>query len=130
MYEFDKWITYGRWYIGRKELPIYPTVYVIYLNEELVYIGQTNNLNVRINTHRISIDKGIIKTRWGVVGDIYIKVKCPSRFGEEAMIEKRLIERLRPKYNKRFYDRTKHKKHFLWKPKRNIDLNHFYARAG
>jgi len=107
LFKFDKWLNYGNWYIERSELPHYPAVYVIYLNERLSYIGQTNNLHTRIHSHRISIWKGIINTRWGKVADIYIKIKCPSIYGKEAMIEKRLIYRLKPPLNKSLPKRKK-----------------------
>ena len=78
-------------------------MYVIYINERLAYIGQTNNVNVRLTTHAVNVWNGVIKTRWGRVADVYVKIKCPTKIGAEAMLERRLILRLKPKYNKKHY---------------------------
>lgn len=108
MFKYDKWFTYEKWKIERGDFGLMTKqwcVYVIYLNERLAYIGQTNNLYMRLRTHRIGFSKkdNIWNTNWGKFADLYIKVKYPSKLGKEAMIEKRLISRLKPTYNKLYY---------------------------
>jgi predicted GIY-YIG superfamily endonuclease len=112
MFKYDKWITYEKWHIDRGEFGLMRkqwVVYVIYLNEQLAYVGHTNNLYQRLLTHRIGFGKHYWNTRWGQFADLYIKAKFPRKLGAEAMIEKRLINRLKPKYNKRLYQQFKYR---------------------
>ena len=106
-FKFDKWLRYGIWHLDRKEFYDYPCVYVFYVNERLVYVGQTNNMNNRLMYYKIRKIGNNIFTKWGKVGDIYIKVKFSSKYGKEAMIEKRLIDRLKPLYNRQVIPRRK-----------------------
>ncbi len=109
----NKWETISGLSLKIKDWLNYPCVYVFYLNEELVYIGQTNNFSLRFNWHNIHKEGYFWITRWGKFADFYIKIKYPPKYGKEAMIEKRLISRLRPKFNKRIYNRIKHKTHIF-----------------
>jgi hypothetical protein len=84
-------------------------VYAIYLNGELVYVGQSNNLLVRLSRHRIRHGySGNLKTPWGEFpGETHLtgKLKVSRVRGDWAMWEIRLIERLMPKFNRTFVSR-------------------------
>lgn len=111
MFKYDKWLRYEKGQIQGGEFGLMRTqwvVYVIYLNERLAYVGQTNNLYQRLLTHRIGFRNNMWNTNWGKFADLYIKVKYPSNLGKEAMIEKRLISRLKPFYNKLHYKQYKY----------------------
>ena len=110
---YNRWKTISGLDLRIKDWLDYPCVYALYLNEELVYIGQTNNFSMRYSWHSIHRQGEFWVTKWGKFADFYLKIKYPIKYGQEAMIEKRLIERLKPKYNKRIYKRIKHKTNFL-----------------
>lgn len=94
---------------GRDRLPRRPGVYAIYFDEELVYIGQSNNVAARYFGHRIRHGYGkTIITPWGdIPGETHIavKVKQSRRYGDWAMDEIRLICRLGPKFNRQHLQR-------------------------
>lgn len=110
----DTWMP-GRWrrvdaaragLLGTPDIPVLPGVYAIYLGDELVYIGQSNNLRVRFARHNIrhGYAKNII-TPWGDVPasvGVTVKIKPSVRLGDWAMWEIRLIHRLQPRFNKTF----------------------------
>jgi len=76
-------------------VPEWPGCYVIYIDGEMVYVGQTENAKMRFRTHRTKgVLKGVLENR------IRIKIKLGRRFGEWAMTEIRLIKRLLPKLNR------------------------------
>lgn len=87
-------------------VPAKPGVYVIYLGGEVVYIGQSANLRNRMQGHNIRFGYARnIRTPWVEVPDdmpLVGKAKISRRFGDWAMWELRLIERLRPVFNKTF----------------------------
>ena len=105
----NKWEVFSGVRLIKKDWLDYPCVYAFYFNEKLVYIGQTNNFTKRYHVHHFYKEGSFWITKWGNFVDFYIKIKYPIKFGEESMIEKRLIERLKPKYNKRVFPRIKHK---------------------
>jgi len=109
----DRWETVKGRDVKPRTWVDYPCVYAFYLNEELVYIGHTNNFYFRFNLHRIHKEGNFWVTRWGKFVDFYIKIKYPVEYGKEAMIEKRLIDRLKPKYNIRICKRTKYISHIF-----------------
>lgn len=88
---------------GYADIPAEPGVYVILCGEDVLYVGQSKNLRVRIPHHRIS--RGYaknIRTPWGEYQDnppIRCKVKTSRRLGDWALLEIRLIHRLRPLFN-------------------------------
>jgi hypothetical protein len=87
-------------------LPQLPAVYAIYFDGELVYIGQTSNLRGRFKSHNVR--HGYARnfhTPWGSLpgtAAITAKAKPSRRYGDWAMIELRLIRRLRPRLNGTF----------------------------
>lgn len=91
-------------YVGRP--PPKPGVYVIYFDDEVVYIGQSNNLLARIARHRFRHGYARnIRTPWADVPDtvrVYCKYRISRRLGDWAMWEIRLIHRLKPRFNKTF----------------------------
>lgn len=76
-----------------------PGCYVVYRKGEIVYIGQSNSPRFRIAQHLSKAKTVGEETPWGPLDDIFIKIKYPSRYGYEAMLEKRLIKRLKPRLN-------------------------------
>src|SRR5690242_8736790 len=84
-----------------------PACYAIYDKAEgLVYIGETINMAQRINGHGFICSRysqSLIARSWKNFrfSDIMFKIKYSKRLGEEAMTERRLIHRLKPKLNKK-----------------------------
>ena len=86
--------------------------YVVFLDDSAVYVGQSFNLRRRIDGYRCEnhpgiaeMSKGFVRTPWGDFpwrfGQITLKVKYTRRFGEQLMLEARLIRRLHPTCNVR-----------------------------
>jgi excinuclease UvrABC nuclease subunit len=84
-------------------LPAVPACYVLALDGEVVYVGQTLNLQARFYAHRIKHRKDDSwRTAWGdLTGDLRLKVKFGQRYGDWCMREARLIDRLKPRFNTR-----------------------------
>ena len=100
-YRLNKWV-----YFAGHELASFltwdkPCCYVIYGDGKLLYIGQTNSFRHRCAQHKFSNESDHYMTPWGPYNWIYAKAFFPSRYGYEAMMEKRFIKRLRPPFNKR-----------------------------
>jgi excinuclease UvrABC nuclease subunit len=88
------------------DIPAAAGVYVIYFGEEIVYIGQSNNMRARFARHNVRYGywREII-TPWGEISaDISVtaKIRISRRYGDWAMWELRLIHRLKPKFNGTF----------------------------
>lgn len=81
--------------------PTKPACYVVYLDGELAYIGQTTNLRRRLANHGFNFARysEAIDTPWGQYQSVQIKARFGDRFGDWGMRELRLIERLRPRLN-------------------------------
>lgn len=77
----------------------YPGVYVIYLDGLLSYVGQSNTPRFRFRQHGLRDGIEGYPTPWGVFKDMYVKIKYPAKYGMEAMIEKRIIRKLKPRFN-------------------------------
>lgn len=80
-----------------------PGVYAIYIDGVLVYIGSTNNIKSRMCQHQICLARysNSVVTPWGYFTDVKIKIRRSQCFGDWAMIELRLIRKLRPRFNYR-----------------------------
>jgi len=78
-----------------------PGCYVIFLNGQLGYIGQSKDVKNRMQNHGIDIGRysSQIKTPWGYFKNILVKVKYSERCGDWAMWELRLLSKLNPLYN-------------------------------
>lgn len=81
-----------------KNLSNEAAVYVIYINGKLSYVGHSNTPKFRFSGHSFQHFHNY-KTPWGECTDLYCKIKYPTSYGKEAMIEKRLIRRLKPRCN-------------------------------
>ena len=94
-----KWI---EWTDEGSVLPNAPGCYAIYEGDEVVYVGSSFNIRHRIKSHPIEIShySNTLDTPWGMFHNWKIKFKTSVRYGDWAMIELRLIDRLQPKYNK------------------------------
>lgn len=92
------WITID---LGTAIAPDKPACYAIYLEGQLSYVGQTANLRKRLAGHGVEISRysDSYKTPWGCFKLVVIKARFGTRFGDWAMRELRLIERLQPPLN-------------------------------
>lgn len=81
--------------------PDSPGCYVIYVDDRIVYVGQTTSLLKRLRSYKFNYAhySGVVKTPWGNCERIRVKYRIPKRYGEWAMTELRLIKRLQPIYN-------------------------------
>lgn len=90
-------------------LPRCPGVYAIYFDDELVYVGQSNDVGARLIRHRIQYGYARnIHTPWGSIPDtvnVTAKVKRSRVLGDWAMWEIRLICRLKPRFNMNYLKR-------------------------
>ena len=77
-------------------------VYVVYGNDEIIYIGSSNSIRKRITSYSFNYCKYScpVKTPWGNYLKLKLKARYTKKYGEWAMIELRLIRRLQPKHNK------------------------------
>lgn len=83
-------------------LPTVACVYAIYINGNLVYVGQTVNLRARFREHGFEYSyANDVVTPWGRSRDVFAKFSVSPKYGEWAMRELRLIRRLRPRGNSR-----------------------------
>ena len=79
-----------------------PAVYVIFLDNNLAYIGSTNNLARRIKNHIQHVPDSIyLETTWGRFKRVTVKASYYRKWGDWTMRELRLIRRLQPPKNKR-----------------------------
>lgn len=79
-----------------------PGVYAIYVDGELVYIGQSVNIRNRLKMHNIRYSYGnsiIVPWGDGRCKTCHVKVSYSKKYGDWAMRELRLIKRLKPKFN-------------------------------
>jgi len=99
---------YGRWvsinYLENKSnLPRLACCYVIFFNDEMKYIGSTNDLRNRFSGHSFRYGYwNNIHTPWGefpATTKFVIKYKPSKKYGDWLMIEARLIKRLQPQFN-------------------------------
>lgn len=104
IFKHDKWIYCTGWDACSKRLQDRPAVYAIYLDGLLSYVGQSNTPRFRFTQHQfMDIPNEGFRTPWGVFSEMAVKIKYPSKYGMEAMIEKRLIKRLKPRFNAYHY---------------------------
>lgn len=81
-----------------------PAVYAVYDGDNgLIYVGETTNLRSRFQQHNFVLSHYSLNYRGNQFDavDILIKAKYSKKFGQEAMVERRLIKRLRPLRNQR-----------------------------
>lgn len=75
--------------------------YVVISEDRVIYVGQSSDIRKRLANHDIHPSYGSSWiTPWGAFNDLVVKLKYPRRYGAWAMIELRLIRRLRPTFNK------------------------------
>lgn len=84
-------------------LPESPGCYVLTLDGKAVYVGQSNNVQARFYSHGIKcLGDELWQTRWGILrGDLRLRVRFATLYGDWMMREARLLRRLRPSLNKR-----------------------------
>lgn len=96
---FDPTLSYG--------IPECEAVYVILQHGKVLYVGMAADLRSRMCDHlrcRRHPQVQIRGSAWAKLESLEGKYKTPSRYGAHAMIELRLIRRLRPSFN------TQHRK--------------------
>lgn len=100
----------GRWaaysmFPALDKLPRFAGVYAVYINDALVYIGSSVDIANRFSEHKLRYGYGdSLITPWGdYPGDarVVLKVRRSLVYGDWAMWELRLIQRLRPVHNRR-----------------------------
>lgn len=98
----SKWICYSKvehFEFFRKE----PGVYCIYVDGKLFYIGQSQSILKRTAKHRFRPHSFYgEKSAWRNAKTVMVKVRYTEKFGDWAMREIRLINRLRPIGNTSF----------------------------
>lgn len=122
---------YAEWgETGAAKLPDKPGVYVVYCNDMIGYIGQTECLRSRFSTgHNIyQADDGTYQTPWGVFASCRIKYAVCRRVGEWLMLECRLIRRLEPRFNQQISRHGRNKTRF--RPYRRIGMPVYPDGAG
>lgn len=90
----SKWISVEL--TDQSKFPLSPAVYVVYVNEELYYIGSSVRLDYRI---RWTWMRGRRDHVTLLNAKITIKYSLSSRYGDWAMRELRLMKRLQPGSN-------------------------------
>jgi len=99
-----RWVTVKGIDLCMHLIPQEPGCYAIYCDGEIVYIGETENLRARLsNGHELRGREysAWVVTPWGSFKSVDVKFRLCRRFGQWAMIERRLIRRLQPKFNRR-----------------------------
>ena len=86
-------MSYWQTYQTRKELPITCGVYVLYKDNQVIYVGVSKDIRKRFSNHTIQ--------DWDVC-----KIKATTSFGAANVIEEKLIQKLKPKYNSYLAHRT------------------------
>lgn len=86
-----------------EDAPDFSGVYAVFNADGLLYIGSSVAVVNRFRQHgiRFRANAGMVSTPWGDFEHITIKVRKSERYGDWAMIELRLLRRLRPLRNKR-----------------------------
>lgn len=85
------WVTWGNYdqflacYPGYR--PFLPAVYVLFRGGRVVYVGQSEDVKRRIQTHRLRFQFDAIKTR-----------RVSDR-ADRMWLERKLLYRLRPRHN-------------------------------
>jgi len=83
----------------------FPGTYILFENKKCIYIGQSSNIFARINRHlRLSWYSTCcwwLRRKEGEehLRNIFLIIKKEKKEYERLMIEKRLIVRLKPKFN-------------------------------
>ena len=108
---------YGKWcYSSTCDLLPYnkPAVYCIYIDNELIYIGQTRNLYKRLfqeHWSKAHVDRTDYPFRvtfsfgtFAFSNGISFKYKYEKKYGESPMTEIRLLKKIKTRGNKEFYD--------------------------
>ncbi len=88
---------------GVPKFPPIPGCYAIFLDKELVYIGSTENMSLRMRAYQLrgsTVGEGGT-TCWGMFRKVEVRFVDSVRLGDWAMREYRLIRRLRPPFNVR-----------------------------
>lgn len=84
------------------DIPEGPGVYVIFGDGKLLYIGQSRFVNRRLKNYDINwprYSSAYIRTPWGDFDRVIVKIRRSAMFGDWAMMELRLIRRLKPPFN-------------------------------
>ena len=85
--KMGNWIKW-KYGIHSPGLPKMPACYVAYLDNEIVYIGQTSNLYKRFYQHNIRFGYSTsIMTPWGQAKSVMVKYRPQRKYGDWAMME-------------------------------------------
>jgi predicted GIY-YIG superfamily endonuclease len=96
--------TGSRWVVldpSAYPLPAIPACYVFYGDGRLLYVGQTTDFKARMKSHNVRLRYSNGYTGpWGDYREMSVKVHFGIAYGDWAMRELRLIQRLRPEFNR------------------------------
>lgn len=83
------------------DLPTSPGCYVVFMDGELIYVGQSINVYKRFKAHKLRMDYHgqTILTPWGKANSVVVKVRRPIRYGDWLGVELRLLRKLHPPGN-------------------------------
>lgn len=86
-----------------ERIPDQPGVYVIFDGDKVLYVGSSCKMRARLHQHGINWAhySTCLKTPWGFFRKGNVKFRPSRKYGDWAMVELRLIRRLRPRHNKR-----------------------------
>lgn len=93
----------SRWR-STKSLVLMPQVsccYAIYIEGKLVYVGSALNLRTRFAAHQIAYGRICCRPFRGDPSTALVKYRPSVRYGDWAMVELRLIDRLKPILNQK-----------------------------
>jgi excinuclease UvrABC nuclease subunit len=100
-----RWVRHEIDFISLESIRPEPGCYVIIGDGKPVYIGQSTNLQVRVLGYRFGYTYGgQCRCQFGVYDTLHVKIRYSTRLGDWAMREIRLIARLRPSMNRRFFE--------------------------
>ena len=105
LFHYDTWLYIPGFHITSGNVVNQPACYVLYIDGQLSYVGQSNTPAFRFRQHQIRNFDNMFQTPWGEFEDLYCKIYYPSRYGYESMLEKRLIKKIKPRFNKYTYRR-------------------------
>lgn len=85
--------TYDRF---RKCFPNVSACYAFYCDGQLVYVGSSLHLRNRMIEHRVVRNGDRWETPWGFFKSVIVKFRPSIKYGDWAMVELRLLRRLKP----------------------------------
>lgn len=101
----SKWTRYAvAWrqsgWVAQPDVAYGPGVYVLYADAQLVYVGMSDRVNVRVGSHMANGAAAPSRALGRTVRSWVVKYRPERFYGERATLELRLIRRLKPCLNR------------------------------